>query len=315
MASIGEASSTARGDNRLFAIASIVAGVGLSSGMDATNKWLSGDYPFHQLLVMRAAVALPILFGVLLVRRLPARLPISIWPLVLTRGLILASGYVAFTLSIAAMPMANSVAIYFTMPLIVAALAGPMLGERVPGYRWLAIILGFAGVMVMVRPGSGVFEPAALIALYAALAYGTGQLFTRRIGLRAEPSALAFHQNTIYLAVGLALGLVFGWGGLTSDIHPSIAFLTRGWVTPTGSDLCLMIGVGFLSAVAMLLFTQAYRSAEANLVAPFEYTAMFWAVLFGLVVFGDVPGLSTILGGGLVIFAGFYMLLNDRRRR
>lgn len=315
MVSVGEAGKTARQDNRLLAIASIVAGVGLSSGMDATNKWLSGDYPFHQLLVMRAAVAMPILYGLLLVRRLPARLPVSIWPLVLTRGLILASGYVAFTLSIAAMPMADSVAIYFTMPLIVAALAGPMLGERVPGYRWFAIILGFVGVLVMVRPGSGVFEPAALIALYAALAYGTGQLFTRRIGLRVEPSALAFHQNTIYLAVGLALGLVFGWGGLTSDIHPSIAFLTRGWVMPGGSDLCLMIGVGVLSSLAMLLFTLAYGSAEANLVAPFEYTAMFWAVLFGFVLFGDVPGLPTALGGSLVVFAGLYMLMRDRRAR
>lgn len=304
-----------RRDGRLIAIASIVAGVGLSSSMDATNKWLSGDYPFHQLLVMRAAAAAPLLFCMLLARRLSMRVPVAILPMMLGRALLLASGYVAFTLSIAAMPMADSVAIYFTMPLIVAALAGPVLGERVPGYRWFAIILGFVGVMLMVRPGSGVFEPAALIAFYAAFAYGMGQLFTRRIGLRVQPAVLAFHQNLVYLAVGLALGLVFGWGGLQSDIHPSVVFLTRGWVTPDLTDLSIMLGIGVLSSVAMLLFTLAYGSAEANLVAPFEYTAMFWAVLFGLVLFGDVPGLPTVLGGSLVIFAGLYMLLRDRRAR
>lgn len=315
MAAVGEANQAGERDGRLFAIASIVAGVGLSSSMDAANKWLSGDYPLHQLLVMRAAAAAPILYCILRARRLAAGVPVSVWPLILTRGLILASGYVAFTLSIAAMPIADSVAIYFTMPLIVAALARPMLGERVPGYRWLAIVIGFVGVMLMVRPGSGVFEPAALIAFYAALAYGTGQLFTRKIGLRVQPSVLAFHQNLVYLAAGLSLGLLFGGGGLQSDIHPSIAFLTRGWVWPGLADLSIMLGIGLLSALVMLLFTQAYGAAEANLVAPFEYTAMFWAMLFGIVLFGDVPGLPTALGGSLVIFAGLYMLMRDRRAR
>ncbi len=301
-----------RGDNKGFAIACICGGVGLSAAMDATFKWMSGDYPVHQLLVMRSAMAFPVLLVIMGFRDLAPLFRHPMWPAILLRGLVMVSAYLAFVLAIATMPLADGVAIYFTMPLFIAGLVGPFLGERVPGYRWMAIIAGFVGVIVMIRPGSGVFEPAALLALVSAFGYAVGQMIARRIGLAVRPSVIAFHQNTIYLVAALALAAMFGGGGFSTDLHPSLDFLTRGWTWPSLNDFALMTGLGVLSALAMLLFTQAYQNAEANFVAPFEYTAMFWAAGYGYFVFGDVPDWATGLGGALVIGAGLFMLWRDR---
>jgi hypothetical protein len=125
--------------------------------------------------------------------------------------------------------------------------------------RWLAILAGFFGVLVMIRPGAGVFEPAALLALYAAFAYGTGQMLTRWLGFGLRAPVLAFQQNFIYLIVGTILSLVFGFGQFAVEVHPSVDFMLRGWATPPPADLTLILSLGVVTGVAMVLFTQAYR--------------------------------------------------------
>ena len=298
-----------------LALLSICGAVALATTMDGAVKWLSGEYPVHQLMFLRCAAAIPVLLVILGLRWSELTVIPPQWPMILLRAIIMATGYLSFVLAIAAIPLADAVAIYFTMPLIVAALAGPLLGEKVPLARWAVITIGFLGVLVMIRPGAGVFEPAALFALWAAFAYGTGQMLTRRIGFAVRPSVIAFHQNTIYLAIAGLLSLAFGFGQFATEVHPSLGFLLRGWSTPPLFDLVLMLSLGLLSGTAMVLFTQAYRLAEANLVAPFEYTGMFWATFYGLLLFGDFPDLATFLGAALVIGAGLYMLANDRRSR
>ena len=143
--------SHSSGDNKARAAAFALLAVGLASTQDAVVKAMSGTYPVYETMIIRACVALPIL-GIWLAYTYGIRSLITpLWPRMLVRALILCSAYLAFILSIAAMPMANMVAIYFTMPFFVAGLAGPFLGERVPFYRWIAISAGFVGVIVMVR--------------------------------------------------------------------------------------------------------------------------------------------------------------------
>ena len=190
----------------------------------------------------------------------------------LTRGLIMSSAYLAFILSIAAMPMADSVAIYFAMPLFVAVIAGPMLGERVRLHRWIAIIGGFIGVMIMINPGEGVFEPAALLALYSAFGYAISQTLARRVVRDSPPAAMAFHTNAVYLIVAISLALAFTLFDLGQVEHKSLAFLARPWQWPTLLDLAAMLLLGATVAIAMVLFGMAYKYAESSFVAPFEYT-------------------------------------------
>jgi len=300
-------------DNKLLAVLYACGAVGIASSGDTVVKWLSGNYPVHQVLVIRCLIGIPIL--AFIVHR-NASFASLIGPgagLSVTRGLIMSSAYLAFILSIAAMPMADSVAIYFAMPLFVAVLAGPVLGERVKLHRWIAILGGLIGVIIMINPGGGVLEPAALLALYSALGYAFSQTLARRVVRNVPPTAMAFHTNATYLLVATLLAVIFTMLDVGAVQHKSLAFLTRPWHWPSVIDLAAMLLVGSTVAIAMVLFGMAYKSAESSFVAPFEYSAMFWAVVLGLLVFGDVPGLTTLWGGTIVLAAGLFMLWADRR--
>ena len=304
--------TAAHRDNRLLAVACILGGVGLASTQDAIVKSLSGAYPAYETLMFRCVGSVPVL-AVILGRSGNRSLATPLWPRVLLRGLILGVAYLAFVLAIAAMPIANAVAIYFTMPFFVAGLAGPILGERVRLHRWLSIIAGFIGVMIMVRPGAGVFEPAAIFALISAAGYAVGQMIGRPISQQVSPIVIAIWQNAIYFSIGLLLALLFNLFDIGEFSHPSLAFLSRPLVLPTPEHLVLLFGHGVIAAFGMLLFVNAYKFGEANFVAPFEYSAMIWALLFGLFIFGDFPDLYTWTGAAIVIAAGLLMVWRDQR--
>lgn len=305
--------TAAHRDNRLVAVTCLLAGVGLASTQDAIVKAMSGGYPAYETLMFRCIGSVPVLAWFVWRSTGSRSMATPLWPRVLLRGLILGVAYLSFVLAIAAMPIANAVAIYFTMPFFVAGLAGPILGERVRLHRWLAIIAGFIGVMVMIRPGAGVFEPAAIFALISAAGYAVGQMIGRPLSQQVSPIVIAVWQNAIYFAIGLGLALVFNLLDVGEVSHPSLAFLSRPLVMPSAFDALLLLGHGVLAAFAMILFVNAYKYGEANFVAPFEYSAMIWAVLFGLLVFGDFPDLYTSIGAVIVIAAGLLMVWRDQR--
>ncbi len=303
------------GDNKVRAAAFALLAVGLASTQDAVVKAMSGTYPVYETMIIRACVALPIL-GIWLALALGLRaLASPLWPRILLRALILCSAYLSFILSMAAMPMANTVAIYFTMPFFVAGLAGPFFGERVPFYRWIAITAGFAGVIVMVRPGVQAFEPASLLALYSAFGYAVGQMMGRKLAQEAPPLVIANWQNAVYLACSVLVGLAAQATGFAGEGHKSLAFLTRPWVWPSLPDFLLLSFLGVLAAFTIVSFVSAYKYAESSFVAPFEYSAMAWAILFGLLFFNDFPDLLTWAGMAIVVGAGLFMLIMDRRAR
>jgi drug/metabolite transporter (DMT)-like permease len=299
-------------DNRALATLCVLTGIGLASAQDAVVKYMSSGYPAYEMLLFRCIGSLPVL-AVMLHKEGNWSLSTPLWPRVLLRSLILAGAYLSFVLAIAAMPIANAVAIYFTMPFFVAGLAGPLLGERVRFHRWMAIIAGFVGVMIMVRPGVGVFEPAALLALMSAMGYAVGQMLGRPLSQKVAPIVIATWQNFVYAAMAIAMLILFSAGDFGSFSHPSLVFLSRAWVWPGAFDAALLLAHGVLAGCAMILFIHAYRLAETNFVAPFEYSAMIWAVGYGLLLFGDFPDGYTWVGGGVVILAGILMILRDRQ--
>ncbi|MFT3672571.1 DMT family transporter [Aestuariivirga sp.] len=294
----------------------VVGSVGLASMQDAIMKGVSGSLPAYEAVIFRTISSLPLLFTWLLITSSPANLfPPRLLPMLVLRSFILCTAYFGFVLSIATLPLATSVSIYFTMPFFVAALAGWALGERVPRYRWIAIIIGFGGVMLMVRPGSEAFQPAALYALWSAVGYAIGQMIGRHLSLRVEPVVIANWQNLTYFSVALLIGLIGPHFASASITDKSLLFLLRPWVWPDTHQLILLILMGMLSALASAGFIFAYRTAEANFVAPFEYTALLWAICNGIVFFGDFPDSSTWSGAVIVIGAGIWMLWKDRSNR
>ena len=304
--------SPARPDRRAAALLSIGAACLVTAGQDTTLKWLSGSYPFPEMQTIRCGTALACVAAYALWVGGPGSLATPRLGLVLLRGGLLALASALFYVAAAAMPYPEVVALYFTMPLLVAILAGPVLGEHVPLYRWGAVSAGFVGVAIILRPGSALFEPAALVALAAALCYALGNVLTRPLSSTLQAAPLAFWQNVMYLAVALVLSAVFGSGGLHMTGHVSLDYLTRGWLWPTGGDLALIMALGTTTGLLMVLFTLAYRLADASFVAPFEYSMIVWAILFSFLVWNDWPTASALAGIGLIVGSGLFLAVRDR---
>jgi drug/metabolite transporter (DMT)-like permease len=203
-----------------------------------------------------------------------------------------------------ALPLADAVALYFTVPLFLTALAGPLLGDHVSWKAWASLILGFGGVLVMLQPGSGVFEPAALLSLLAAALYGISMLMARKMGVMQTASVMGFYQNAVFLAGSAIAALLMSTLGIHNATHPSIEFLVRPWIVPTLNDGLLIGLCGVVAAAGTLFLTNAYRIAKTSVVTPFEYTGMLWAPLWGFLFFAEVPKVTTFVGAAIIALAG-----------
>lgn len=294
------------------AIIAVVAGIAIFSVQDLILKLISGDYPLHQAMVLRSVTAIP--FMLALTRLLDGTLATLVegnWLAMLARGILNFLAYTAYYVALAALPMATTVALYFTAPLFITLLSIALLSERVRMDRWLALMLGFGGVVVMVRPGGALFDWAALLPVFCGFAYALSMVLARLMGQRNSAAAMAFWGNIAFLLCSLALAAVYGWGGQAEASHPSLAFLTRGWVRPSAMDAFLMCLCGVIAAVGLTLLTLAYRNGENSVVAPYEFTFAFWGVLWGWLFFADLPNGLGWVGMAVIILAGIYVVSRD----
>jgi drug/metabolite transporter (DMT)-like permease len=301
--------------NRIvLGITSLCLGVLVFSLQDPLVKAVSSTYPVTEVMAIRSIVALPIL--VFLVHAdvgLQAILSKRFGMLTI-RAFIQFASYTVYYLAIAALPLADAVALYLMAPLFIMALAGPYLGEHVSWKTLTTVLIGMLGVLVMLRPGAGLFDWAALLSLGSAVLYGFSQLMARKIGDTESSTVMAFYQNGAYLAGAALVAGLFWLAGITHAVHPSLEFLVRPWLWPTLPDFLKMAACGFVASAGMILLSQAYRLAPANRVATFEYTGIIWSPLWGFLFFAEVPRSTTALGAALIIGAGLFALNASRRR-
>ena len=297
------------------AIIFLLGAIGFATSQDAIVKGMSSAYPAYETVAMRGLAATPVLFiwawfeGQSLLHIPKA------WRLIGLRSFILFTAYMAFVLAIATLPLANAVAIYFTMPFFVAAFSGWFLGEPVPIYRWVAIVLGFVGVVVSVRPGTETFQPASLLALYSALGYAVGQMMSRKLSQGSDPLYIANVQSLLYLFGSLILGAVIVGFDIQAGADLSLASLTKPMAWPTLVDFSVMCLMGLFSALSSVYFIKAYQAAPTNFVAPFEYSAMVWALAYGVIFFHDYPDAWTLAGAAIVVGAGLAMLWREPKSK
>ena len=300
-------------DQRVIAALSICGAMIAAVSCDTIVKHLSAHYPIHMVNTVRFALTVPT--GLYLVYREGAfsSLVPPQFALLSMRGLLIALGNLFFMLGAATIPLADGVALFFTMPFFVAGVVPFLIGERVPLIRWVTIGVGFIGVIIMTRPGTTMFQPEALLAVLCAFFYGIGQVLTRRIDPKLPTAITAIWQSGLYTVFYITLALIFGFGLIAPSGNASLDFLTRAWAMPRAEDLGLMALAGLISCVQIPLQVAGYRLAASSFVAPFEYTAMIWAVIYGVIVFKDIPDEPTLIGAGIVAAAGLLMLRYDRK--
>jgi drug/metabolite transporter (DMT)-like permease len=282
-------------NRQLLGMLSVAAGVSIFSIQDVIVKGFSGLYPVHQIVVIRSLVALPLLL-VATIAGQGGSLRIHRIGLHVLRGIFLYISYTSYYLALAQLPMATSVALYFTVPFFVATLGIPILGERVRARSWVAIGLGFIGVLVIVRPGAGVMEPASSLPIISALAYSISALLARRLGTTEGGAAMALTVTFIYLVAGALTALALAGISPSENAHRSVRFLLNPWIWPSLLDLFLLSLCGVIAAAGFFLLSQGYRLAEVNRAAPFEYAALPWSILWGFLFFGNLPDIAMLCG-------------------
>ncbi|MBM3518115.1 MAG: DMT family transporter [Alphaproteobacteria bacterium] len=273
----------------------MLSSVAVFSVMDALVKWLAADYSVAQLMFFRSVFAF-VPLGVLAWHSGgPAALRTTRPGGHVLRALIGITAMGLFFLALGLMPLADVVAISFAGPLFLTALSVPLLGERVGIRRWAAVVVGFLGVLVIVRPGPGMFDPVSLVAVGGAVAYGLAMIMVRKLSATESTVAIVFYFT---LSCALVSGLA----------------LPFTWVTPPAEDWIALAALGVLGGLGQILMTNAFRRVQAAVVAPLEYTAILFAVALGIVFWNERPDSWTLIGAAVVIACGLYILHRETMR-
>ena len=274
------------------AIAFLLFGVAAGLGLDMCAKWLLADYSLPQFVFLRS------IFGLLVFLSFSrwygglGGLKTKRWKAHLLRTVLASGAMFGFFFGLKSMPLVNALTLAFTAPLIVTALSVPILGEHVGWRRWLAVIVGFIGVLIVLRPGRGMLTPAALAILVASFCYAALAISARKLAITETSLSLSVYVTTGPLLIS--------------------SFLVRGsYVAPTINDWGLFMLAGFAAACAWVGIIGGYRRAPPSMLAPFEYTALIGAAVAGYYIWGEVPDKWVITGGTVIIGSGLFIVYRE----
>jgi drug/metabolite transporter (DMT)-like permease len=273
-------------------IALMLAGIAGFAVMDAIIKWLTADYPITQVVALRSWFGLPLLCLFALydggLKALRTRRPM----VHVGRYLLVLVLSFSFFWALSQMKLVDAIAITFAAPIFITALSVPLLKEPVGLHRWVAISIGFCGVLIMLRPGAGVFQWAALVVICSVVVYALLMITTRAFKSTESTASLMLYPQLGMSLTGIIIAPLF-------------------WVTPSLGDLGLFALAGLFGSVGVMCLTHAFRLGPAAVVSPFEYSALIWATLLGFLLWGELPDAFTLGGAGIVISSGLYIIYRE----
>jgi drug/metabolite transporter (DMT)-like permease len=299
-------------DRPVFAILLMNLAVLVFTSMDGLIKYASDTYgyPTGELIFVRNLFAFIPLIGYMLVveKRLQLR-TVKPWGH-FWRGVFGVSAMYCYFWSYKLLPLSDAIALGLSGPIFLTILSVPLLGEKVGWRRWSAVVVGFVGVVIMTRPGSGVFDPYALIPLAAAIFYALAMISIRKMSANEPPTTIVFYFTAFAMLASL-ITLPFG------SFNPTLA-----WRLPQSSaEIGLLMLIGTMGGAAQIALTTAFRRASVSVVAPFDYMALVYGFLIGAIVFHERPDRYLITGGVVVVASGIYIihretvLARERRRK
>jgi drug/metabolite transporter (DMT)-like permease len=273
-----------------------VGGIALLTTNDAVSKHLALSFPVGQVICLRQAATLLVIVPYVMLVTGWGALRVGSWPGQLTRGVLFIAGATFMVWGLSVLPLATVVTIMFVAPTFIAAFSAPMLAERVSPARWIAIAVGFGGVLIVVRPGAATFEWVLLIPIAGALTNALRDLMTRRLA-RTETSISILFWSAVIVTAAAAATAPFGW-------RP-VSLAAALW----------FLALGFLNAGAHFLLIEAYRLAEAAVIGPVRYTSFIWATLIGYLVWHELPDAWVLFGAAVIVASGVYMLRVETRTK
>ncbi len=286
----------AQASNRpLLGIGLLVVGAGLFTVNDAISKWLTTVYPVSEFIFVRGFFAVLSVLLVVACTQSIGQLRLVNWKGQISRSAAQAIGTLLLVSTLGFLPLSTVTALLFASPIMMAALSGPMLGEHVSWQRWCAILLGFAGVLIMVQPGAESFQPLMIIPLLGALALSIRDILSRSLARTETAVSILFMSVLGQMLVGLI--------AIPIEAGP----VKGGWTAIDPFHFAILAASGCVSGCGQFLVVQAFRHAEASLLAPLKYSTLLWAVLIGFVFWAEIPSIAILGGAVLVMLSGLYM--------
>ena len=280
--------------SNLRGILSMLAAVTTFSVMDVLLKTLSEDYPAMQVTFLRGAASLPLLLAANAAFGRWSDLKPRRWGLHLMRGFLSVALLWCFVYAVSQLSLANAYSIFMSAPLLITALSVPMLGERVGWQQWLAVLVGLVGVIVVLKPtGSGLVTIGGLAALASAIGYALNAI-TIRILTRTDTSAATVFWSLFFVTI---------IGGIAASAR---------WVPVPWDYWPLIVGLGISGALGQYFITEAFRLAAPPVIAPLEYTALAWGMLFDWLLWATAPGMRMLTGAFIIVASGIYVLHRER---
>jgi len=276
-------------------------------------KWIGGDYSIMEMVSIRSIIAIP---SALLLFRLEGNrgLPVTkSHKLEFLRGFLLFLSYTFHFMALAALPLAAVESVRVSAPLLITLFSILILREKVQLRRWLALIIGLAGVLFIIKPGSSTFNIGSLFMVFSVMFYSLSVILTRRLQTIDSSATMAFYSSLVYLIASIVFGTLILVIGEIPNAHAGIAFLFRSWSMPSLLDGLIMAGLGLVWAGGMYSMTRAYSLARASLVAPFEYMSLPINVLWGWIFWQEIPTLLTIVGSAITLLCGLYVVSLERK--
>lgn len=300
------------------AITLILIAMAAISVNDAMIKLLSGDYPLHQMVLTRSVIALALVSVFLMFEGGPRLLRTDQPILHAIRALCIVAANMTYFAALAVMPLGVATALFFVAPFFITLLAVPLLGEKVGMHRIGALIVGFAGVAVIILPDSewvDVPTLALFLPMIAAAFYAATNVMTRKLGAKASAAAMAFYIQSAFICVSVLFFVSVGDGRFEPLVeNESLKFLLRPWVWPEPADYWKFGLLGLMLGIAAYGISSAYKLGEVSTVASYEYVALPLAILWGWLLFGERPGWVMVLGTALIAGAGLYVFARERGR-
>ncbi|WP_322508532.1 DMT family transporter [Anaerolinea sp.] len=300
-------------EKNLLGIGFVVLGMLIFSLQDVAVKRFSGQYPILEIVLFRSLTALPV---TLLFFRGEGRhgLPTTRRPLLeIIRGGFYFLSFTTYMMGVAALPLGDMAAIRNSAPLMITLLSAMFLGEGISLPRWLGLLTGFVGVLLIVQPGTATFNLGSVFALIATLFYALNVILTRKLHRTDSSATMAFYSSLVYLGASFLLAPLSMLVGEVPDAHPSIAFLFAPWRIPSPLDLLIMLGLGLVWAAGMYCIARAYSLGQAPVVAPFEYSSLPINILWGMLLWHHLPTAIMLSGATLTLLSGLYLIYRERR--
>ena len=295
----------------LQAVAIMASGKFLFAIQDVIIKQMSGTYPIHQIMTIRGLVAIVLLLILIHFSLRLATLTMHHPGYHVLRGLLMFIAFMAFYIALAEISLTTATALFFTAPFFITLLSIPMLGERVGIRRFISILTGFIGVLIVLRPDTEQFSLIALLPVIAAFFYALCQVLVRYARMTAPASIMSLYASISFALLAPIMGWILSGADPLQAMTPSEKTMLLPWSLPGSFDLLLLTFTGVTSALGFMFMSYAYKHAQASRLAPFEYVMIVWVTLLSYLVWAEVPDLATMTGIGIIILSGIYVLRRE----